>query len=427
MSSSDDDLYATLSIPSSASKSEIKKAYHKAALQHHPDKVPSDQREAAEQRFKAASQAYEILSDDDKRAAYDQYGMAAFEKGGGGGGGPGGVDMDDILSQMFGMGGGGMGGMGGRGGPPRRPRRGEDEEQAYEVTLEELYKGKTTRFSSTKSVICSTCTGTGGKKDAKPKSCDTCKGKGVFTKLMQVGPGLVSPTTVACSTCNGNGQFFKEKDRCKKCKGTRTVQQKKMLELYIPPGTREGERIVLKGEADQHPDQEPGDIVFHVRETAHKVFKRAGADLAAEMEITLAEALTGFSRVVVTHLDGRGISITVNQPAGKILKPEEVLRVKGEGMPIKKSSEKGDLYLMVKIKFPEDGYIKDEATVAKLKELLPKNNAARSGKAPEEVDDVDFEADVDLDEFGAGSDDPRAGAEWEDEDEGQGAAQCAQQ
>jgi len=420
MSSSSDDLYATLSIPSSASKSEIKKAYHKAALQHHPDKVPEDQREEAEHRFKAASQAYEILSDDEKRAAYDQYGMAAFEKGGGGGQGP---DMEDILSQMFG--GMGMGGMpGGRGGPPRRPRRGEDEEQAYEVTLEELYKGKTTRFSSTKSVVCGTCTGTGGKKDAKPKSCDTCKGKGVFTKLMQVGPGLVSPTTVACSTCNGNGQFYKEKDRCKKCKGARTVQQKKMLELYIPPGTREGERIVLKGEADQHPDQEPGDIVFHVRESPHKVFKRAGADLAAEMEITLAEALTGFSRVVVTHLDGRGISITVNQPAGKILKPEEVLRVKGEGMPIKKSSEKGDLYLMVKIKFPEDGFIKDETTIAKLKELLPK--PAKSGKAPEEVDDVDFEGDVDLEEFGAGSDDPRAGAEWEDEDEGQG-AQCAQQ
>jgi DnaJ family protein A protein 2 len=425
MASKDLDLYATLGVSSSASKAEIKKAYHKAALQNHPDKVPESERETAETAFKTVSQAYEILSDEEKRDAYDKYGMAAFEKGGAGGAG-GGVDMEDILSQMFGMG-GGMPGMGGPGrGGPRRPRRGEDEEQEYETSLEDLYKGKTTRFASTKNVVCSTCSGSGGKANTKPKECETCKGRGSMLKLVQVGPGMVSQAQVQCSTCSGRGTFYKEKDRCKKCKGVRTVQQKKMLELYIPPGTREGEKIVLKGEADQQPDQEPGDIVFHITETPHKVFKRAGADLAADLEITLVEALTGFSRVVLTHLDGRGIQITVNQPEGKILRPDQVLKVEGEGMPVKKSSDKGDLYLIVKINFPEDGYIKDEATLKKLREILPKPE--RQPAPPAEVDDVEYEVNADLDGFGAGSGDPRAGAEWED-DEGEGAqgAQCAQQ
>lgn len=350
--------------------------------------------------------------------------MAAFEKGAGGG--PE-VDMDDILQQMFGMGvGGARGGPRGPGGP-RRPRKGEDEEQEYEITLEELYKGKTTHFSSTKNVICSVCTGSGGKTGTKPKICDTCKGQGSFTKLMQVGPGLVAPTTVACSTCSGEGKFFKDKDRCKKCKGARVVQQKKMLELYIPPGSREGEKIVLAGEADQHPDQEAGDIVFHLVEVPHKTFKRAGSDLAADLEITLGEALTGFNRVVVTHLDGRGIQLNVAQPDGQIMKPDQILRVEGEGMPVKKSDAKGDLYLIVRIKFPEDGWIKDQATVDKLRDLLPPPEMSSAAK-PDVVDDVEFEADVSIEDFGGESGDPRGGAEWEDEDADEAAgAQCAQQ
>jgi len=202
------------------------------------------------------------------------------------------------------------------------------------------------------------------------------------------------------------------------------VQQKKILELYIPPGTREGEKIVLKGEADQQPGQEPGDIVFHIVETPHDTFDRAGADLAAELGITLAEALTGFNRVVLTHLDGRGIQVRVD-PSGKILKPDQVLKVAGEGMPVKKSSDKGDLYLKVKINFPEDGYFKDATTIAKLRELLPKPEQSSQPK-PEEVDEVRYELDADLTQFGGGSDDPRAGAEWEDEEDGQ-QAQCAQQ
>lgn len=186
------DLYEILEISRDATKTEVKKAYHKAARVHHPDKVPEADRAAADERFKDIQQAYEILSDDQNRELYDQHGMAAFEKGQGGfPGGAGGPDLDDILAQMFGQGMGGMGGgfegmggmpgMGGMGG--RGPRKSKNEVQEYEVSLEELYKGKTTRFASTKNVICQNCNGSGGKANAKPKKCGTCDGKGKTSSL----------------------------------------------------------------------------------------------------------------------------------------------------------------------------------------------------------------------------------------------------
>lgn len=422
------DLYALLGLSKGASSAEIKKAYHKAALASHPDKVPESERAAAEIKFKDVGRAYEILSDDDSRAMYDTHGMAAFDKASGGMPGAGaGADMEDILAQMFGMGMGGMGGMpggmpGAGGGKPRVPRKGPSEEQEYEVTLEELYRGKTTRFASTKNVICDHCAGRGGKDKAKPKPCEACKGQGKQTKLQMVGEGMVTPVTINCSVCAGAGEFFSDKARCKKCKGARTVQAKKRLELYIPPGAREGERIVLAGEGDQnHPDQEPGDIVFVLVEAANDKFHRQGHDLSADLEITLAEALTGFSRVVLTHLDGRGIKLDV--PKGHVIKPEEVIRIKSEGMPIKKSSEKGDLFLIAKIDFPKDGWF-DAAKADSVKSVLPAPEPEIDvGEA--EVDEAEYEIDVDIEEFGQGADDEKDG--WEDEEEGAGGAQCAQQ
>ncbi|EME48179.1 hypothetical protein DOTSEDRAFT_69950 [Dothistroma septosporum NZE10] len=433
-------LYEVLGISRSSTKAEVKKAYHRAALSSHPDKVAEHQREEADIKFKAVSQAYEILIDDEKRTMYDQHGMAAFEKGQNGfpGGGP---DLDDILAQMFGQGMGGVPGMGGDpfgmgggmgGGPRRRKAKGKNEMQQYEVTLEELYKGKTTKFASTKNVICSHCSGSGGKNEkVKPKTCDTCRGRGSITKLQPVGPGMVTQATVPCTTCSGKGSWYADKDKCKKCKGERTIKQKKILELYVPRGSREGEHIVLAGEADQDPeDSEPGDIIFELVEEQHKVFNRAGADLHAELEISLSEALTGFNRVVLKHLDGRGIQLHVEQPEGKVLRPDEVLIVHGEGMPHKRSDARGDLYLSIKIKFPEDGWLKNQKAVDAVKAVLPPAEEVKfgPGETPEMVDEVQFEIVDNLEGFGAGSDDPRApGAEWEDEDDGAGGAQCAQQ
>jgi DnaJ family protein A protein 2 len=249
---------------------------------------------------------------------------------------------------------------------------------------------------------------------------------GAKAVLRQVGPGLVTQETVPCGNCQGSGQVIPEKHRCKKCKGNKVVESKNVLELYIPRGAREGERITLAGEADQLPDQEPGDIIFTLKETEHEVFERAGSDLRAELKISLVEALTGFNRVVLTHLDGRGIQLNVQQPNGKVLRPGQVLKVEGEGMPMKRSDAKGDLYLVVDIEFPEDGWLKDDAALQKVKDALPAPE--HEEEKHEEVEEVEIDFDADMDDFGAGSGDPRAGGgEWEDDDEGEGGPQCATQ
>ncbi|KAL2181508.1 uncharacterized protein P884DRAFT_190882 [Thermothelomyces heterothallicus CBS 202.75] len=410
------DLYALLGVDKSASPNDIKKAYRKLALQHHPDKVPEEMRAEAEAKFKAITQAYEILRDEEKRHMYDTHGMAAFDPSRGGPGGAE-VDLNDILSQMFGM---HMGGM--PGGGPRRPRRSPDEEQPYKVTLEELYKGKTVKFAAEKQVICGQCKGTGAKDKVKPNSCDRCRGIGRQEAFRQIGPGLVRKEVIPCDHCQGTGMYYKEKDRCKKCKGKRTVKETKALELYIPRGSMQGERIVLEGEADQMPDMTPGDLIFHLVEEPHEYFTRIGHDLSADLHVTLAEALSGFSRVVLKHLDGRGIHI--DHPRGKILRPGDVLKVPNEGMPLKRGEAKGDLYLIVKVDFPEDGWLSSDSDYDALQKLLPPPAPPIQA---DDVDEVDYEENADIEKMGAHQGDPRYGGEWEDGDDDEGGAQCTTQ
>lgn len=164
-----------------------------------------------------------------------------------------------------------------------------------------------------------------------------------------------------------------------------------MLEIYIPRGSKEGDKIVLEGEADEAPDVETGDILMVLEEKEHEVFARAGADLTAPLSISLADALTGFSRVVLKHLDGRGIHIT--HPCGKILKPGQILKVKGEGMPHKKGDAKGDLYLVVDIQFPDDGWSPD---VHAIRKVLPASKEEEI-KA-EHVDEVEYDPDADIED-----------------------------
>ncbi|KAM3510606.1 hypothetical protein MY11210_005736 [Beauveria gryllotalpidicola] len=411
------DLYEVLSIEKTASSDEIKKAYRKAALRYHPDKVPEDQREASEVKFKEVTRAYEILADEQKRHLYDTHGMAAFDPSRGGPGGPE-ADLNDILSQMFGF---NMAGAGGAGGP-RRPRKGPDEQQEYRVTLEELYRGKTVKFAANKQVICSTCKGTGGKEKAKAETCSRCRGQGIVEAIRQIGPGMMRRETMLCDVCHGAGNVFKEKDRCKKCKGKRTVEEKKVLELYIPRGSAQGERIVLEGEADQFPDQIPGDIIFTLVEESHDVFSRLGNDLSAELKISLSEALGGFNRVVLEHLDGRGISIERKQ--GQLLRPGDCLRVTGEGMPYKRGDAKGDLYLLVTVEFPENGFLKDSAAYDALLKMLP---PPLSAPKTDEVDEVEYDSDADIETMGENSEAPRGGGEWQDEDAEDGQPQCQAQ
>jgi len=204
--------------------------------------------------------------------------MAAFDPSRGGHGGAE-MDVNDILASMFGM---HMGGMPG-GGPRRGPRRSPDEEQHYKATLEELYKGKTVKFAAEKQVICTQCKGSGAKDKVKPNKCDRCRGLGIQEVFQQIAPGLARKATVACEHCQGSGMYYKEKDRCKKCKGKRTVKEHKALELYIPRGSMQGERIVLEGEADQVPDATPGDLIFQIVEEPHEVFTRIGHDLSVTL------------------------------------------------------------------------------------------------------------------------------------------------
>lgn len=246
-----------------------------------------------------------------------------------------------------------------------------------------------------------------------------------------------------CATCDGVGSFFLPKDKCKKCKGTKVTEEKKILEIYIPRGARywynehsalisltnsayrEGEKIVLEGEGDQQPDVEPGDIVFHLEQAEHKTFKRDGADLCATIEVTLAEALCGFSRVVLKHLDGRGIEIKHPQKPGDVLRPGQVLKVAGEGMPFKRGDARGDLYMIVEIKFPEDGWASNPAVLSQLRELLPVNKAPAI--EADTVDEVEFDSKASLDNMG--ENDNQGGGSWvdEDDDDGEGGAQCATQ
>ena len=186
--------------------------------------------------------------------------------------------------------------------------------------------------------------------------------------------------------------------------------------------SRDGDKIVLEGEADQVPDQEPGDIVFTLDEAKHEIFQREGADLSAKIQVTLAEALCGFSRIVLTHLDGRGIHVKNPQHIARVLKPGQVLKVAGEGMPLKKSDVKGDLYLIVEVQFPEQDWLDEHQAIPKLLEVLPKPAEPISAEV---VDEVEYDETASLRDFGSKD---QEGGSWVDEDDGDGAEpQCTQQ
>ncbi|KAK6350020.1 hypothetical protein TWF696_006269 [Orbilia brochopaga] len=417
------DLYEVLGVSKTATQAEIKKAYHKAALAHHPDKQPEHLRDEAEIKFKAAGQAYEILSDESKRARYDQFGIDGVE------GHPGGpdIDLEDFIN-MFGAGMGmhgmpGMHGMGGPGAGGGKPR-GRDVIHQYEVTLEELYKGKTVKFGSSRNVLCPSCKGSGGKEGAKPKQCSNCEGTGHTTSLRQIGRGLVTRDEVPCPVCHGNGSIFKEKEKCRKCKGACVREEKKVLEIYIPPGAKNNEKIVMQGEADEVPGYTTGDIIFVVNEKEHESFARAGADLTHTIKVTLQEAICGFSRVVLKHLDGRGIHI--EHKKGKMLQQGQILKVEGEGMPYKRSENKGDLYLVVEIIWPDEEWLADDNNIAKIKAALPEGPVP-TFEAVEHVDEVEFSvADLD-DVHNEHHNGPWVDEDSDDEDEDGANVQCQQQ
>lgn len=232
----------------------------------------------------------------------------------------------------------------------RRERRGKDLIHQMSVTLEELYNGAVRKLALQKSVICDKCEGRGGKKNSIEK-CQQCRGCGVERKVQQVAPGIVQQIEQVCRKCMGQGEIIPEKDRCKHCNGRKTVRDRKILEVHVEKGMRDGQKIVFSGEGDQEPDLQPGDIVIVLDEKEHPTFMRAGNDLIMKMPIQLVESLCGFQKVIKT-LDDRDLVIT-SMP-GEVIKNDQTKCILGEGMPMYKNPfEKGRLIIQFSVIFPD--------------------------------------------------------------------------
>lgn len=267
--------YKALGVEKSASESEIKKAYRKLAVVHHPDKGGDPE------KFKEITRAYEVLSDSEKRSRYDKFGEDGVEDGGGG-------DATDIFSHFFGGGGGGGG--------SKRKQKTKDVNQSLKVTLEQMYNGHTKKMAITRKVI---------DKQKGVQECSDCGGRGVKVQTIRMGP-MIQQMQSACDSCGGQGKTFK------------TKQDREVLEVMVQKGSPDGHKVVFREMADEHPDADTGDVNFILKQEEHPVFKRKGADLFMEKTISLVEALCGFE-MSITHLDGRKLLVKTNP--GDIVKP----------------------------------------------------------------------------------------------------------
>ncbi len=339
---SNKDLYAILGVSKSASDDDIKKAYRKLAMKYHPDRNPDNKE--AEEKFKEIQGAYEILSDKQKRATYDQFGSAAFENGGAGAGGFGGFgggfggaqgfDFGDIFSQMFG---------GGGGGSRQQNYQGADLQYSVEISLEEAASGIRKQITIPTYEECDVCHGSGAKPGSSATTCSTCHGSGtvhVRQAIFQIQQ--------TCPTCHGSGKEIK--DPCQKCHGEGRVKTSKTVEVNIPAGIDDGQRIRLTGEGEPGLRGAPaGDLYIHVSVKQHNVFHRdpnAPTDLHCELPISFAIAALG-GEVEVPTLDGK---VKLHVPEGT--QNGKRLRIKGKGMKSVRSSLVGDLYCHVVVETP---------------------------------------------------------------------------
>ena len=334
------DFYEVLGVPKNAGEDEIKKAYRKLAMKYHPDRNQGDAAKAAEEKFKEVKEAYEILCDSQKRAAYDQYGHAGVDpnmRGGPGAEGFGGFAeaFGDIFGDMFGGGGGARGGRGGR-----QVYRGNDLSYAMEISLEEAANGKDAQIRIPSWDECETCHGSGAKPGTQPKTCGTCQGSGV----VQMRQGFFA-VQQACPHCRGTGKIIPEP--CTSCHGQGKIKSQKTLEVKIPAGIDDGMRIRSTGNGEPGSNGgPPGDLYIEIRVKKHEIFERDGDDLHCEVPVSFATAALG-GEIEVPTLSGKAaIDIPEGTQAGK------QFRLRGKGIKGVRASYPGDLYCHIIVETP---------------------------------------------------------------------------
>ena len=348
------DYYDILGVSKNSPADEIKKAYRKLAIKYHPDKNPDDK--ASEDKFKEAAEAYEVLSNPEKKQRYDQFGHAGAQGGFGGGYGGGGMNMEDIFSQfgdVFGGGGGGGGspfdsffgggGQSSRGG--RRAQRGTNLRIKVKLTLEEIANGVEKKIKVNKQIVCDTCDGTGAKDKSSFSSCKTCGGSGAVRRVTNTILGQMQ-TTSTCPTCNGEGSTISAK--CNTCHGDGVSRGEETISINIPAGVSEGMQLSMSGKGNAAPrGGVPGDLIILVEETPHDSLKREGINIIYDLHVSFVDATLGAS-VEVPTIDGKArIKLEPGTQGGKIL------RLKGKGIPEVNSYHKGDQLIQINIWTPK--------------------------------------------------------------------------
>lgn len=336
------DYYELLGVSRSSDKNELKKAYRKLAMKYHPDKNPDDKE--AEKKFKDISHAYDVLKDDQKRAAYDQFGESAFQGGGAGfnqGDAGGFGNFSDIFDEVFSEFMGGGRGFAGADQRSQASTRGSNIRYDLEITLEEAFSGKKEKLSFVTAVKCSGCDGTGSEGAATPTSCSACNGMGK-TRFQQ-GFFTIERT---CTACGGMGQAIK--NPCRKCTGSGRARKERKLEFQVPAGIEEGTRIRLSGEGEAGiRGGAAGDLFVYISIRPHKFFKRNESDIYCKVPITMTQAALG-GAIEVPTIDGAKAKITV--PAGT--QTGHQLRLKGKGMSIVRRSSHGNMFVELAVETP---------------------------------------------------------------------------